>query len=140
MVRISNLELIKILQKNARESYINIAKTLNVSETAVRKRIRKLEEEGIIKKYTVEVDLRRLGFEINAVIGVDTKPEEYIAVIEELKGIEAIKSLYSSTGDHMLLMECWFKNQNELTEFVKKIEGIKGVTRVCPAILIEKLK
>jgi len=140
MVRISNLELIKILQKNARESYINIAKTLNVSETAVRKRIRKLEEEGIIKKYTVEVDLRRLGFEINAVIGVDTKPEEYIAVIEELKGIEAIKSLYSSTGDHMLLMECWFKNQNELTEFVKKIKGIKGVTRVCPAILIEKLK
>jgi Lrp/AsnC family transcriptional regulator for asnA, asnC and gidA len=140
MVRISNLDLIKILENNARESFINIAKKFNVSETAIRKRIKKLEEMGIIKKYTIQVDPTKLGFKIDALIGIDTTPEDYISIIEHLKAMDDIKNLYSSTGDHMILAECWFKDSNELTNFIKKIEKIKGIIRICPAILLEKLK
>ena len=57
MVRISNLELLRILKENSRIPFVKIAKIFGVSETAVRKRIRKLEKEGIIKKYTIEVNL-----------------------------------------------------------------------------------
>ena len=140
MVRISNLDLIKILENNARESFVNIAKKFNVSETAIRKRIKKLEEMGIIKKYTIQVDPSKLGFKINALIGIDTTPEDYISIIEHLKAMDDIKNLYSSTGDHMILAECWFKDSNELTNFIKKLEKIKGIIRICPAILLEKLK
>jgi Lrp/AsnC family transcriptional regulator for asnA, asnC and gidA len=140
MVRISNLDLIKILENNARESFVNIAKKFNVSETAIRKRIKKLEEMGIIKKYTIQVDPTKLGFKIDALIGIDTTPEDYISIIEHLKAMDDIKNLYSSTGDHMILAECWFKDSNELTNFIKKIEKIKGIIRICPAILLEKLK
>ncbi|MEM1575417.1 MAG: Lrp/AsnC family transcriptional regulator [Nitrososphaerota archaeon] len=140
MVRISNLDLIKILENNARESFINIAKRFGVSETAIRKRIKKLEEMGIIKKYTIQIDPIKLGFKIDALIGIDTTSEDYISIIEQLKAMDEIKNLYSSTGDHMILAECWFKDSNELTNFIKKIEKIKGITRICPAIIIEKLK
>jgi Lrp/AsnC family transcriptional regulator for asnA, asnC and gidA len=140
MVRISNLDLIKILENNARESFVNIAKKFNVSETAIRKRIKKLEEMGIIRKYTIQVDPTKLGFKIDALIGIDTTPEDYISIIEHLKAMDDIKNLYSSTGDHMILAECWFKDSNELTNFIKKIEKIKGIIRICPAILLEKLK
>ena len=54
--------------------------------------------------------------------------------------MDEVVSLYSSSGDHMILIECWFRNMEELTRFVESIERIKGVTRVCPAIVLEKIK
>jgi len=49
-------------------------------------------------------------------------------------------SLYSASGDHMILVECWFRNSSELTSFVDWIKGLEGVTRICPAIILEKIK
>jgi len=126
--------------KNARTPYVKIAKMLEVSETAVRKRVKKLEEMGVIRKYTIEVDPKKIGFEIRALIGIDTKPERFISTLEKLKVMEEVISLYSASGDHMILVECWLKNSKELTSFVKKLETMEGVTRVCPAIILEKVK
>ena len=85
MVRISNIKLIKILMTNSRMPYTRLAEMFGVSEAAIRKRLRKLEKDGIIRKYTVEVNPRKLGFDVNALIGIDTKPEFYTSVIEKLK-------------------------------------------------------
>lgn len=140
MVRFENLQIIKLLRENARMSFKELAKTFGVSDTAVRKRLRKLQTEGIIKKYTIEVDMRKLGYNIHALIGLDTKPERLFEVIEALKDMEEVSNLYSSTGDHMLMVECWFRDSNQLSECVKKLNRLEGVTRVCPAILLEKIK
>ena len=140
MVRISNLEILRLLKENSRMPFLRIAKILGVSETAVRKRVRKLEESGILKKYTIEIDPKKIGFEINALIGIDTKPEYYISTLEKLKKMKEIMSLYSSSGDHMILIECWLKNSKELTKFVKKLNVIEGITKICPAIILEKIK
>ncbi|HDJ66675.1 MAG TPA: Lrp/AsnC family transcriptional regulator [Nitrososphaeria archaeon] len=140
MVRFSDFELIKLLMKNSRTPYVKLGELLGVSETAIRKRIRKLEEDGVIRRYTIEVDPKKLGFKVNALIGLDTVSERFIAVIEELKAMEEVLGLYSASGDHMILLECWFKDSDELTRFVKRLESIRGVTRVCPAIILEKLK
>ena len=140
MVRFSDFELIKLLMENSRIPYVKLGELLGVSETAIRKRVKRLEEEGVIRRYTIEVDPKKLGFKVNALIGLDTVPERLIAVIEELKAMEDVLSLYSASGDHMLLLECWFKDSEELARFVKRLESIRGVTRVCPAIILEKLK
>jgi len=140
MVRFSDFELIKLLMKNSRTPYVKLGELLGVSETAIRKRVRKLEEEGVIRRYTIEVDPKKLGFKVNALIGLDTVPERFIAVIEELKAMEEILGLYSASGDHMILLECWFKDSDELARFVKRLESIHGVSRICPAIILEKLK
>ena len=137
MVRFSDLELVKLLMKNSRTPYVKLGEVLGVSETAIRKR---LEERGVIRRYTVEVDPRKLGFEVDALIGLDTAPERLIAVIEELKAMDEVLSLYSASGDHMILLECWLKDSDELARFVKRLESIHGVTRICPAIILEKLK
>ncbi|MEM1517523.1 MAG: Lrp/AsnC family transcriptional regulator [Nitrososphaerota archaeon] len=140
MVRITNHDLIKLLREDARRSYTELAGVFGVSEAAVRKRIRKLEEEGVIKKYTVVVDLRKLGYNVHVLIGIDASPEKFLYIVDELKKIEEVINLYTSTGDHMMLAECWFKDSQELSEFVKKINKLDGVTRVCPAIILEKIK
>ena len=140
MVRNSDLKIIRILQENSRTPFLRIAKALGVSEAAVRKRVKKLEREGVIKRYTIEVNPVKLGFEIVAFIGVDTRPEYYIPTLEKLKDLDEVVSLYSSSGDHMMLLECWFKTSEELADFVRRLNSMEGVTRVCPAIILKKLK
>ena len=140
MVRISNLELLKILRKNSRIPFLKIAKALGVSETAIRKRIRKLERDGIIRKYTIDVDPKKIGFEIDVFIGIDVKPEYYISTLERLKNMSEIINLYSTSGDHMFIIECWFRDTKELTKFVEALKKLEGITRVCPAIILEKIK
>lgn len=140
MVRITDLELLKALREDSRRTHVELARIFGVTEAAIRKRIKKLESEKIIKRFTIEVDLRKLGFEVHALIGIDTSPEKLIELLEGLRNMEEVVSLYTSTGDHMILIESWFKNIYELSEFVKYLNNIEGVVRVCPAILLEKVK
>lgn len=140
MVRISNPKIIKMLKENARIPYVKIAEKLGVSETAIRKRIKKLEEEKIIKRYTVDIDNVKLGYNVRALIGIDTTPDSYISAVTELKSIDEVISLFMSTGDHMIMIECWFKNSSELAQFIERIREIEGVIKICPAILHEQIK
>jgi len=139
-MKISDIELIMLLRKNARMTYSELAKHFGVSDTAIRKRIKKLESEGVIRGYTVEVDPRKLGFNAVAIIGIDVKPEYYVSLIDELKNMKEIVSLYATTGDHMILAECWFRTSDDLARFVRKLREMEGVTRICPAIILEKIK
>ncbi len=140
MVRISDYDLVKLLMENARRSYVEIARILSVSEAAVRKRVKRLEDLGIIKGYTIEVDLKKLGYELVAIIGLDVDPEHLLRVMEGLRRCEEVMKLYLTSGDHMLIAECWLKSSQELSNFVKSLESREGVRRVCPAIVLEKLK
>lgn len=47
-----------------------------------------------------------LGYDIHALIGLDAKPERLFEVIETLKDMDEVSNLYSSTGDHVLMVEC----------------------------------
>ncbi|MEM4968773.1 MAG: Lrp/AsnC family transcriptional regulator [Nitrososphaerota archaeon] len=140
MVRFTDLELIQELLRNSRRTYVELAKTFGVTEAAIRKRIKKLESENIIKRFTIEVDLKKLGFEVHALIGLDSSPKKLIQTLEELQNMKEVVSLYTSSGDHMILIECWFRNMKQLSDFIKKLEKIDGVTKICPAIILEKIK
>ncbi|MBN2330600.1 MAG: Lrp/AsnC family transcriptional regulator [Candidatus Aenigmarchaeota archaeon] len=140
MVRISNLELLLALRENSRTPFVGLAKRFGVSETAIRKRVRKLEQDGVIKKYTIEVDTRKIGYDIDALIGVDTRPEDYMDALEKMRKMKDVKCMCSSSGDHMILLECWFHGSAELTMFLKKLKGVDGVTKICPAIKTETIK
>ena len=126
--------------ENSRRPYVELARILGVTEAAVRKRIKRLEERKVIRRYTIDVDPKKLGYEVVGIIGLDTAPEHYLRVMEDLKKCEEVVNLYSTSGDHMLIAECWFKNSGQLSEFIKKLEQTEGVKRICPAIVLEKLK
>ncbi len=139
MVRISDASLLSMLEENARKTYVELAKSLGVSETAIRKKIKKLEKEGVIKKYTIVVDYQKIGY-IHAIVGVDVLPEKYFSIINYLKELSEVKSLYSSSGDHDIMVEFVVQGTEKLMEITKKIEQIEGVKRVCPALTLEKIK
>ncbi len=133
--------IIDMLTKDARTPFTEIAKVLGISETAVRKRVKALEEAGVIKQYTVVVDPSKLGYNLVSLTGVDTLPEKIFEVANKLKEFEFVKSVYLTSGDHMIMAEVWAKDGEDLSDIISnKIGSLEGVTKVCPAIILEKLK
>ena len=142
MVRLvfTDNELLAALQYDANISYVALSEKFDVSDVAVRKRVLKLKKDGIIKRYTIEIDQRKLGFELTAFIGFDVEAESYTSIINELKDWKQVQSIFQTSLDHDFLMECWFRDNDDLTAFINKLENLNGVTKVCPATVIQKIK
>lgn len=141
MIRISNLNsILKILKNNSRTPFVKIANMIGKSEAAVRKSVKKLISAAVIKKFTLEIDYKKLGLNVDAIIGIDTTPQSYLNNIELLKKFDEIESLYTSTGDHMIIARCLFEDSEKLAVFLKKIEKLSGVIKICPTIVLEKIK
>jgi Lrp/AsnC family transcriptional regulator for asnA, asnC and gidA len=139
MVRISDIDLIRELEKDCRKPFTEIAKKFKVSEAAIRKKVKKLLKLGIIR-FSLDVDYKKLGYNYVAIIGIDVLPEHFVKIIEMLKEDKEVKELYTSTGDHMILAKVVFRTNEELNEFVKILEKNKMITKVCPAIIVERIK
>lgn len=134
-------KILRALEKNARISYTQIARNLGLSEGAIRKRISMLEAKGIIKKYVVIVDPRKIGYQSITILGIDTEPSKLLDVAHQMSELDETKNVSISTGDHMIIAEIWAHDGRELSEILaKKIAVIDGVQKMCPAIILEKIK
>jgi Lrp/AsnC family transcriptional regulator for asnA, asnC and gidA len=136
-----DMKILNILMKDGRKPYTEIAKELGTSESSIRKRVRKMEEEGIIKGYKVEVEPSKIGYGVVALTGFDTNPEDFLTVANKLCEFDEIKKVWTSTGDHMIMTEIWARDGRELSEILfNKVGKIEGIKKVCPAIILEQLK
>ncbi|RLE60036.1 MAG: transcriptional regulator [Thermoprotei archaeon] len=133
-------KIISILLENARLPFTDIAKKLGITDVAVKKRLKKLEKNGVIKKYTVIVDPSKLGYQDVALVGVDTEPDKILEVAEKLSEKEYSRFVYLTTGDHMIMVEIWAKNNTDLMKIIKEIGSLPGVKKVCPAIILDQIK
>jgi len=141
MVDEKDLKIVEMLMDNARTPFTAIAKKLRVSESLIRKRVKRLELEGVIKKYSAVVDNRKVGMGIDALVGLDVDVENYLGAVENLEKFPEIKFLATSSGDHSIMFEVWAKDMQELRRFISEnVEHMEGVTRVCPAILLDKIR
>jgi len=132
-------KILEMLMRNARIPKVRIAEELGVTEAAVRKRISKLEEGGIILGYRAVVDFKKSEM-VASLTGVDVEPESLWRVIRGLREIENVSSLWLTTGDHALMMEIFASSTEELSKIHDEISEIPGVLRVCPSIILEVLK
>ena len=136
-----DLEILKMLQGDSRIPFTEIAQKLKLSESTIRKRVQKLQKKGVIKKFTIEIDPSKIGIRTVAIVGVDMDPAELLTAAQKLCEIEEVRSVATSTGDHMIMTEIWTKDGRELTKLIsEKIAKIDGVKKICPAIILEKLK
>lgn len=134
-----DLKIIQMLVSNARMPKTKIAKELNVTEAAVRKRIANIERRNEILGYKAIVNYKKVGLTAS-LTGVDVEPEKLWDVVGELKNLEAVKSLWLTTGDHTIMAEIIARSVQELSEVHKKIAEMEGVKRVCPAIITDIVK
>jgi Lrp/AsnC family transcriptional regulator for asnA, asnC and gidA len=137
----TDMKILELLEEDARRSFTEIAQRLNVSESAIRKRVSALLGKGVIKKFTVRVDHTKLGLNTVAIVGIDVDSTKMLEIAQRLCDIREIKCVATSSGDHMIMLEIWAKNGKELNKLIsEKISTIQGVEEICPALILEKLK
>lgn len=132
--------ILSILNKNSRKPYVDIAREIGLSDVAVIKRIRRLEENNIIKKYSLVIDPVKLGYTKICITGINLEPDAILNVVEELKKRDYVKYLAITSGDHELVTVIWARNSEELTKIHREIENIPGVKKVYPAIVLDVIK
>lgn len=141
MVDELDMEILEILEKDGRASYSEIATALKLNESTIRKRVHALQNHGVIKKFSVVIEPSRIGINSVAIVGVDTEPVKLLEVAQKLSELPDAKYVATSTGDHMIMAEIWCKDGKELSKILsEKIGRINGVKKICPAIILEKLK
>jgi len=131
--------LLDSLMYNARIQKTVLAKELNVSEAAVRKRLKKLEESGIIQGYKALIDYQKAGYSAS-ITGLDTEPELLWQTIDALKEIEEVKAISLTSGDHMIVAEIVAKDMEQLESVHRSIEGLQGVSGVCPSLILRTIR
>lgn len=118
--------IIEQLQSDGRRSYAEIGKAVGLSEAAVRQRVQKLTDSGVMQVVAV-TDPMQLGFYRQAMIGIRVAGDA-TAVVDQLSHIEAVSYLVLTAGSFDILAEIVCENDEELIELLnKEIRGIPGV-------------
>lgn len=132
--------IMNMLLEDGKLTYSEIARRMGLTEAAVRKRVRKLEEAGVIRGYKVKVNPKFLGFGSVSLVGINTEPEDVLRVANELVKKEWVKGLMLTAGDHMILAEIWARDNLQLKEYIDEIYSLGGIKNIRPAIILEYLK
>ncbi|BFI73499.1 HTH-type transcriptional regulator Ptr2 [Nanoarchaeota archaeon] len=133
-----DIKIIKMLEKNSRISNMDIARKLNLSEGAIRKRIQKLKKLGIIKGFSTIIDYNLLGYKI-CWIGINVEKNKIIDVLNKLPKNDNIKGIYLTYGDHDIIIEYIYKDNKELEDYLNKIREISDIKEIWPTVSIEKI-
>lgn len=135
-----DLQIIQIMMQDAGISYADLGKKLFVSGGTIHVRIKKLQEVGIVKGTKLNVDLKLLGYDITAFVGIYLeKSSLYDQVAEDLKQIPEIVRLNYTTGNYSMFIEVVARDINQL-KFVlhDQLQKIKGIERTETLISLDE--
>ncbi|MCW2834761.1 MAG: Lrp/AsnC family transcriptional regulator [Nocardioides sp.] len=119
--------IIEQLQQDGRRSYAAIGKVVGLSEAAVRQRVQRLTDNGVIQVVAV-TDPMQLGFARQAMIGVCVNGA-LGPVADQLAKIDAIDYVVITAGSYDILVEAVCENDADLLDLIsEKVRTIEGVT------------
>ena len=135
-----DLQIIQEMLQNAETPYAELGKKLFVSGGTIHVRIKKLEEFGIVKGKRLNVNLKQLGYDITAFIGIFLeKSSLYDTVATELEKIPEIVRLNYTTGNYSMYIEVVCKDINQLRHVLHDdLQKIKGIERTETLISLEE--
>ena len=135
-----DLDILRSLNQNAKKSFRDIAKELQVSLTTVSNRIKQMEKSGVIQGYMPVVDASKLGYDIMAVIGIKVIHGKIMDTEEDLAKETGVFAVFDSTGEWDAIVMARFKTRNELNAFVKKVLDHQNVDRTYTQVVLNITK
>jgi len=139
----TDLRILEALQEDARQTYTSIGKRLGIAHSTVYDRIKRMEQYGIIKKYTAIIDAEKAGTKnIIALMTVFTDPKESEKVAEKLCEAPQVLEVYTSLSEELLIIaKVVAENQESLHEFIaSSVAPLPGVLRIRTSIITKKFK
>ena len=136
----TDLNILKNLSSNAKISFTDLASKILVSPSTIHVRVKKMEEAGIIKNFTININYKMLNMSFTAYLGVFLESSKmYDKVIAELKSIYQITVIDFTTGPFSIFCKIRSHDSQSATKVFKKIQNLKGIQRTETFISMEEI-
>jgi Lrp/AsnC family leucine-responsive transcriptional regulator len=123
----TNISLLRELEADARLSLAELGRRVGLSSPAVADRLERLEDAGVIRGYTAEVDPRALGYELAVVLRIRPAPRELKKVAELAQRTPEVVECHRITGDDCYLMKAYVRDVEHMEEVIDRF-AIYGQT------------
>lgn len=126
-------DIIRLLQSNARASYAEISRAINLSPSAVADRIQRLEDLEYISGYKVQVNYEKMGFPIQAYITIRFEGRNCARFKENLKNFPEIVECHGVTGQDCMFIRVVARNNAHLESL---IDRLYSYGQTCTSIIL----
>ena len=132
--------IISVLQSDARASMRSIAEQAGVSLGTVSNRVHRLEDAGVIRGYTVQLNPELSGWELTVVIGLRIQKGRLIEIQERIAQDNRIYSAYDVTGEFDSMIIARAKDRRDLDDLTKNVISIDGVESSVTHLVLNTVK
>jgi len=129
--------IIEVLKENSRMPYVEIGRKVGLSEAAVRKRVKRLVDQGIIRRFTVEV--KEDEAHAFTLIAVNPSTPTY-EVSKNIRNIRGVKKVYEITGQYDILSFVEGSTISEVNNYIEEIRKTPGVLRTNTIIILREVE
>jgi Lrp/AsnC family transcriptional regulator, leucine-responsive regulatory protein len=109
------------LSRNARASYAELGRRVGLSPSAVAERMRRMEEDGIIEGYGVQINRAALGLPILAVIRMTCDGSHYQPFVKFVKTLDEVRVCHHVTGGDAFFLEVTTRSLEELERLIERV-------------------
>jgi Lrp/AsnC family leucine-responsive transcriptional regulator len=116
--------ILRALQRNGRQKHNELARRLNIAQSTVSERVRRMESQGLIKGYRAIIDTVQLGLNVRAFISIRLGRHEKETIQrfeEQIRKIPHVQACYHLTGRYDYLLHVVTANLDELGDLVKNV-------------------
>lgn len=131
-------KIIKILQNDARKPFVEIANTIGLSESAVRRRIKNLTDNNVIKKFTIEINNSEKTSAITLISVASSSDTS--TVTSKLLKLEGVDVIYEITGQYDIAAIISAPTISEINSYIDEVRKIEGVSDTNTVIILKTLK
>ena len=130
-------QILKILQHNSKTTNIKISQEIGLAPSGTLKRIKAMEDSGIISRYALNLNNRVFGYEFLAFVFIKTEKSFPGNVSEELSKIENVLELHAIAGEYSYLAKVITKTNTEYLELINQICSIEHVIYTNATIVVQ---
>lgn len=136
-----DIKILGMLKENSRINASMIAEKISMSVSAVAERVKKLENSGVIKRYTLALDSKMVGMDVVAFISVSLEhPKHNENFIESIGENQHVIECHYITGDFDFMLKIMTTSMENLTKVLNTIKCIKGVSLTRTLIVLSTTK
>jgi len=136
-------QILNLLQRNAKLTFTEIGKKLDVAHSTVYDRIQRMEEHGVIKKYEAVVDPEKIGAKQTiGMMNIVTDPKETENIAKKLMRFNEVLEVFTAFSEEIIVAaKVATKNQAELQSFIAtSIAPLPGILKIRTSIIARKYK
>jgi DNA-binding Lrp family transcriptional regulator len=133
-------KILKNLLDDARFSSRQIAKNVGVSVGTVLSRIKRMEENGLIKGYSAILDHEKLGYELTVVTEITVSKGRLVEMENEIAKMSGVCGVYDVTGLTDAVIIAKFKSREDLGKFTKNLLALPYVERTNTHVVLAAVK